>query len=224
MAGYISARFEKTDLPTSGLVRIVVRNLDQGTVPPAPTSSYFPTEPNTLRPFLVLEYVSDSVGERYVRVADLSDLTTYSQVALDTFEDGSADFVSAGVIPGDLITVFPSDTEQWTSEEYPGSTFTFSVASVLSATQIQLTKPLPVFQRDLSWAIDERGISGTTGITRRNGSPAVATTFLDVRFNNYFSDALTAENFTVAVKSGLDGLATESTGSGLTSESYTATP
>lgn len=224
MAGYISARFEKDLLPTSNQVRVIVRNLDEGPVPPLPTAAYFPTDPDELRGFLVLEYVSDIFGENYVRVATLSDITTYTTLSLDTFEDATTDFVSAAVAPGDVLTVVQPDPELWNSEEYPSLTYEFAVDTVLSATQITLTKPLPAFAASLNWTITARSLSGTEGVTRRNGSPAPGTVFRDVRFNRYVANALTANDYVTAVKAGMDTLSNEVTGAGLVDETYTSEP
>ena len=57
------------------------------TVPPVPTLSYFPTEPDLLRDFVLLEYVNDAVGERLVRVANINDINTYLVRRLKVFED-----------------------------------------------------------------------------------------------------------------------------------------
>lgn len=224
MAGYISARFEMDELPTSNQVRIIIRNLDQGSVPPSPGPSYFPTDPDDLQSFLVLEYVSDAIGERYIRVADLADVAALNALPLNTLEDVGVDFVAAGVVNGDVIEIVQPDTELWNSEEYPSITYQFAVQSVLSSTQITIAGAFPAFANGLNWSIATRSLSGTAGVTHREGSPAGGTLFRDTRFNRYFTEAVAATNYVTAVKAGMDALATEVTGAGLVSESYTASP
>lgn len=224
MAGYISARVEQDALPTSNQVRAIIRNVDQGVVPPTPNATYFPTDPDDLRAFLVLEYVSDVIGERYVRVATLADLTAYAVTPLNTFEDLSTDFVAAGVTAGDIIEIVQPDSELWNSEEYPTTVFQFAVATVVSTTQITVEGALPSFQTSLNWSLSARGISGTAGVTRREGTPAGGTLFRDSRFNRYFTDAVASTDYVSAVKAGMTTLATEVTGDGLIAETFTVSP
>lgn len=223
-ANYVSARFEKTDLSSAlGKVRCIVRNLFDGPVPPSPSSSYFPTQPIDLREFFVIEYVNDVIGERLVRVAALDDITTYGVQQLTVFEDLTADFVSAGVIVGDTLTVYPSVPEEWTSEEYPGASRRFVVTSILSATRITVQTPFPSFKAGISWAITSRGISGAyTGTTRRSGLPVPLDRFRDRRMNFLFGSIPEMDAFVLATKANLDALAQASTSSTLSSESYTS--
>jgi hypothetical protein len=225
MPAYISARFEKTLLSTSDQVRVIVRNLDQGDVPPAPSVTYFPTQPSGMQTFIVGEYVNDTVGERFKRVASLADTTGITSRALDTFDAALGNFVVAGVAPGDILEITLPDATLWTSEEYPtASPFQFSVVAVVSPTRLRVAQPFPAFGRDLTWSIPARSINNTDGITHRNGNPVGPVEFLDRRFNTYFLNALDAENFVSAAKASLDTLANEGTGSALTNESYTAGP
>lgn len=225
MASFVSARFEKDELPITGQVRIIVRNLDQGNVPPQPSTSYFPTDPDSLQPFIVSEFVSRVTGENYVRVASLADLDTLTVLPLTLLEDTTVDFVAAGVVATDLVEITPTNPEVWTSEEYPGTTpFVFQVGAVVSSTQLSLTLALPAFMNAVNWSIPTRSLSGTAGVTLREGDPANSTTFLERRFNRYFTDAVAATNFVTATKADLDALASESVGAGLTSESYTGEP
>jgi len=225
MASFVSARFEKDELLVTDQVRIIVRNLDQGNVPPQPSTSYFPTDPDTLQPFVVLDFISRVTGETFVRVASLSDLDTLTNLALNVFEDTAADFVTAGVVAGDNLEITLPAAEVWTSEEYPGANpFTFAVSTVISATQLEVSLPFPAFQNALSWGIPARSLTGTTGVTIRNTDPADSTTLLDRRFNRYFTNAVAATNFVTATKADLTALANESVGAGLVSESFTAEP
>jgi hypothetical protein len=225
MASFVSARFEKDELPITDQVRIILRNLDQGNVPPQPSTSYFPTDPDELQPFVVSEFVSRVTGENFVRIADLSDLDTLTVLVLNTLEDMTTDFIAAGVIASDLIEITLVEPEIWTSEEYPGTNpFVFSVSAVLSATQIEVALPFPAFGNALNWDIPARSLNGTAGVTLRSTVPPDSTTFLERRFNRYFIDAVAATNFVTATKADLDALANESVGAGLVSESYTAEP
>ena len=225
MAAYVSAAFENAFLPASGRVRVVVRNLDQGDVPPSPSPAYFPTQPSSLRTFIVCEYINDVVGERWSNVATLSDITTKTVRQLDILESASANFVAAGVAVGDVINVVIPEPAAWTSAEYPTTNpFQFSVLNVISATQVQVTPPFPAFLNGFNWAIPARTLNKTDGITRRNGSPPGPATFLDSRFNCYFDNAVDATNFITATKAGMDALAGTSTASTLVNQNYTASP
>lgn len=160
-----------------------------------------------------------------MRVATVADFTAYTELALTRFEDTGADFITAGVAPGDIIEVTLAAAEVWTSEEYPGTNpFTFVVDSVISATQLQTTQALPAFGNALTWNIPTRSITGSAGTTIRNTDPADSTRFLERRFNRYFTDAVAAENFVVATKADVRALASTSTGAGLVNESYTGVP
>lgn len=225
MASFVSARFEKDELPITELVRIILRNIDQGNVPPQPSTSYFPTDPDELQPFVVSEFVSRVTGENFVRVVDLSDLDTLTVLTLNTLEDTTTDFVAAGVIASDQIEITLVEPEIWTSEEYPGTNpFTFTISAVLSATQLEVSLPFPAFSSVLSWNIPSRSLTGTAGVTIRNTDPPDSTTFLERRFNRYFTDAVAATNFVTVTKADLVALANESIGAGLVSESFTAEP
>jgi hypothetical protein len=225
MASYVSAYFEKTALPASGRSRVIVRMLDDGTVPPQPSATYFPTSPDELNTFSVVEYVNDVVGERYVRVATLADMSSITALPLDTFESAGADFVTAAVVPGDLLELIIAEPAAWTSDEYPtGNPFTFVVTAVISATRLQVTPNFPAFGANLVWSVPARGVSGVNGVTHRQGTPAGPVLVRDTRFNSYWSDAVTADSFVAATKAQLDSLARESNGAGLVSESYTGAP
>lgn len=222
MVSAVSAKFEKDLITSTGEVRVIVKNLDEGRIPPSPSSTYFPTEPNSIRDFIVIEYVSDTIGERFARVATLSDFSSLDTKKLIEFEDSAADFVFAGVTSGDTLEVSLSDDTIWTSDEYPsGNPFVFVVDSVLSATKLKVFLPFPAFATNLSWSIPSRSITGSAGATRREGSPAGSTEFLDRRFNNYLDTAAEAESFVAATKADMESLATNSTGDGLTDEKFT---
>jgi hypothetical protein len=225
MSAYVSVTFEKTALSTSGRVRVIVRYLDQGPVPPAPTATYFPTQPDELNVFGIAEYVNDVSGERWVRVATLADIGSITELPLNTFESATADFVTAGVAAGDVLELTITEPEQWTSIEYPGTNpFSFVVTSVVSATQLTVTPNLPGFLADINWSIPTRTINNNDGVARREGSPAGPVNVRDRRFNAYFPDAVAAENFVSATKAQLDALANEGTGAGLVNENYTGQP
>jgi len=225
MTAYVSATFEKTLLPGSGRVRIIIRSLDQGPVPPLPSPVYFPTQPDDLNVFGVMEYVNDVTGERWVRVATLADFTGIAAVPLDTFEAATGNFLVAGVLPGDVLQLSVLEPEQWTSIEYPGTNpYSFIITGVLSATRLTVTPPFPGFLAAVNWSIPARSINNTDGVTHRNGSPAGPILVRDQRFNAYFPDAVGAENFVAATKAELDALSTESTGAALINENYTAVP
>ena len=226
MAAYISAAFENTYLPVSGRVRVVVRNLDQGNVPPPPSLTYFPTQPQSLQNFVVAEYLGDTVGERWNRVATLTDISTLTIRRLDVLESLSSNFIAAGVAVGDVINVSIAEPAAWTSAEYPTTNpFQFSVLSVISATQLQISPSFPAFQLGLNWTIPTRGLNKTDGVTRRSGSPVSPATFLDSRFNSYYEDAVGAQNFVIAVQAGMDSLAGSSTlATTLVNQNYTASP
>lgn len=222
MSVHLSYTFEKDELPTSPAVRVITRNRDDGDVPPSPGPSYFPTFPDDLREFLVVQYLGDSLGESFVRIATLADLTTYTTRSLDTFEDATADFVGDGVLPGDVLDISILDPNSWTSDEYPSSNpFQFSVLSVISATQLQVAVPFPAFATNLTWAITARSISGTLGKTRRNGSPVVSSIYRDSRFNRRFLTAVDAENYVAAAKADIASLVNDSMSANLVDETAT---
>ena len=222
MSVFVSYVFEKDQLTTAPTLRVITRNRDDGGVPPSPTTSYFPTLPNELREFLVLKYLDDNLGETYERIATLSDITGYPVLQLNTFEDTTTNFSTAGVGFADILEVSLLDPEPWVSSEYPsGNPFQFSVLSVVSATKILLATPFPVFAKDLTWSIPLRGISGIQGITRRTGSPAPGTTFRAGRYNRRFLTAVDGENYVVAAKAAILSLVNESMGSTLIDETGT---
>jgi len=223
-ASYVSARFEKTDLSASlGKQRCVVRNLYDGPVPPLPSGSYYPTQPASLRDFLVIEYVNDIVGERLVRIATLSDFITYAPQQLTIFEDLTMNFIAAGVNAGDVIEVYLGTSGEWSSEEYVPVPQRFTVASIIDATHVTVLTPLPSFKTTLNWGIPAKGIAKAgTGTTRRSGSPAPLTRFLDRRMNLLFDTVPDLDAFVAAAKASLDALAKASTSTTLSSESYTS--
>jgi len=222
MSVFVSYVFEKDQLTVAPTLRVITRNRDDGGVPPSPSVSYFPTLPNELREFLVLQYLDDVLGETYVRVATLSDISTYTVRALDTFEDSTANFSGAGVGFGDILEISVVNPETWTSSEYPSSNpFQFSVLGVISPTKIQIATPFPVFAANLTWSIPLRSISGIQGITRRNGSPSPGTIFRDGRHNRRFLTAVDGENYVVSAKAALLSLVNESMGSTLVDETGT---
>lgn len=220
-ASYVSARFENVEIPALGRVRCIIRNLDDGPVPPVPGPAYFPTSPDSLRPICVVEYVNLTLGERLVRIATLADLVTYgpSATPLTRFEIGSGDFVAAGVSSGDTLEVFIPEVTEWQSEEYPSTPFQFGVDAVLSPTTISLTRAFPSFKTNLSWRVIGRNSGTLNGTTRRPGiSPGGIC--LDTRFNLLFNDVASLDAFAEAAEANLQALATSSTSSTLTSYNF----
>lgn len=238
MTAYISARFEKDTLIASSQTRIVVRNIDNGAVPPAPTATYFPTHPDDYQTFIVAEYVNDTLGESFVRAATLADFSAYSYRPMSQIEDASGNFALAQV--GDTFEIFLSDPTIWTSEEYPASNFIFTVTSVIDNFNITVSPELPAFKTGLSWQIrriifagnppvgTETVITqGTVGKTRRPGLTYVfppIQLFLEKRFNAYFTSSVGASNFVEATKQEMIGLANELVGATITDETFTAGP
>lgn len=220
-SSYISARFEKTDLTgTAGKFRCIVRELDDGPVPPPPSPGYYPTSPDSLGNFLVLEYVSDVIGERLVRVATLADLSTYLPTRLTGFEVPTADFVAAGVLSGDKIRISPPNDAWWQSEEYPASPFEFTIASVVSPTRLIVSNDIPCFFTNMSWTVVGKTSGILNGTPRRATFPSGGTRFLDSRVNLYYDNVADMDAFILATKANLDALASASTTTTLTSESY----
>jgi hypothetical protein len=209
-ASYVSARFEKT------ANRLVIRYRDDGGVPPLPGPSYFPTTPDELREFLLIEHVSDVVGERLVRIATLSDLTAYDIATLNEFEVPS----TAGVTPGYTLRITLPTPSDWLSEEYPAQPFDFPIVAVPSATRFVVSRPFPSFKANLQWEAVGSGISGSTGITRRTSG--ALSVFRDSRMNLPFNSTAELETFVAAAKASIDALAAESTTATLTSETYTS--
>lgn len=221
VASYVSARFENTEIPALGRVRCIVRNLDDGAVPPVPGPTYFPTSPDELRAMLVVEYVNDTLGERLARIATLADLTTYgfTPVPLTRFGITGADFIAAGVTSGDTLEVTIPEPTEWLSEEYPSTPFQFGVSTVISATELELSRPFPSFKTNVSWNVLGRVSGSLTGRTRRPGK-VPGDLFLESRFNLLFNDVASLDAFTAAARASLDGLASSSTSSTLTSFNY----
>lgn len=195
-----------------------------------PTAVYFPTDPDNLRNFIVAEWVDDTLGEQFLNVATLLNLTAYTYRPLLQLED-SVGFGTTQA--GDLLEIFLDDPALWTSEEYPGSNFVFVVDSVIDVNNIVLTTEIPSFLKDCSWEV-RRLIGfvyvvitqGSNGITRRPGvnygSPPQQ--FLEKRFNAYFTSAVDAQNFVEATKAYMTGLANELLGATIVDENYTASP
>ncbi len=222
MAAYISVVFEKDRLSTSEQVRVIVRNRDDGSVPPLPSPTYFPTEPDDLRAFIVGQFINSVNGDMFTRIAALADISGVTIRELDTFQDLSANFTGAGVVPGDLLAITLPDPQLWTSDEYTDTNpHIFQVSSVLSATKLVINRPFPAFATGLAWAISARSISGTTGTTLRNGSPADGSFFRAHRYNRLYSTAVTAENSVTAMKADITALTNETVGSTLTTETVT---
>jgi len=173
-SNYVSATFETLyQAPPLDSYRCIVRNKDDGPVPPAPSPTYFPTHTNLLRDFLVFEHVSDTLGERLVRVMAPADVETIYVKRLNGFTDPTVDFVAAGVLPGDLLQVFMQQPEAWTSVEYPDANLRFVVSEVVDATTLTMTVPFPAWRKGLSWSIAVRGLTrASTGRTLREGTPA----------------------------------------------------
>lgn len=222
-SSYVSARFEKTDLtPSLGAVRCIVRALDDGPVPPPPGPAYFPTSPDALRNFLVLEYVNDTLGERYSRIATLADTAGLTARPLNAFECSAATFVTNGVVPGDYLELILPEPLEWQSEEYPAAPYRFLISNVLSETQLTVVQPIPSFKANVSWTIAGKASGAVNGTTRRSGFPSAGAVFIDARANLLFPDVPTLDAFEAAAKAGLDALASSSTSTTLTSENYSA--
>jgi hypothetical protein len=223
-ASYVSLYFEKTDLWTQlGQQRCIVRNLDDGPVPPLPGPGYYPTEPDSLRECFVGQYIDDTLGERLLRAATLADIGSYAYLPLTTFESVGAGFL--GVFPGDVLTVTIPVVAEWQSGEYPSAVFSFSITGSLSDDALTVLVPFPSFKSGISWEVPSRGLSGTlNGTTRRTGSPAPGTIFRDRRFNTLWPSVPQLDAFVAATKAQIDALGQTSTSSNLTSESYTSRP
>lgn len=222
-ASYVSARFEKTDLSVAiSKQRCIVRVLNDGPIPPVPGPSYFPTAPSELLSPFLLEYVNDDLGERFSRVCTVDELSTVAEQTLTRFEDLTVDFLAAGVAAGDVLNVTIAQPLEWSSEEYPGTSFQFIVASAISATEIAVLTPFPSFKANLGWSIPARTLArAASGVTRRSG-PDIA--FRDRRFNVLFDAVPQLDTFVVATKAGMDALSQTSTSSTLVSENYSSVP
>lgn len=221
---YVSVYFEKTDLYTEiGQQRCIVRNLDDGPVPPTPSPSYFPTEPDSLRACMLIEYVNATLGERFLRIAALSDIDIISVNRLIDFVATGVDFTS--VLPGDLLYVQIPHPAEWTSEEYPSSTFAFEVAAVMSPTRLRVVTPFPSFKTGLSWSVPARSLSGTyTGATQREVQPSPGQWLRDTRFNILWPSVPQLDAFVASTKAQLDELGQSATSTNLVSERYTSRP
>jgi hypothetical protein len=219
MGAYLSASFEKTVLTTSGQVRVIVKNRDDGDVPPAPSTNFFPTDPGDMQSFIVANYSGSA--ETYISVATVAELSSITARALDTVEDTTVDFVAAAVIAGDVIKITVADPQPWTSNEYPGTNpFSFTVDAILSTTKVRLTRPMPAFYNGFTWTIERVSLTGYAGKTLRNGSPSPGL-FRDSRFNRLFDNAIEAENAVTAMKADMLTLTNEAAGAGLTNETVT---
>lgn len=220
MAAYISASFEKTLLTTSEQVRVIVKNRDDGDVPPAPSALFFPTDPSALQSFIVANYSGSA--ETYVGISTVAQLTSVTARALDTIEDTTVgNFTGAGVIAGDVIKITIPDPQLWTSNEYPGTNpFSFTIDAVVSATEVRLTRPMPAFYNGFTWTIDRLSLTKYAGKTLRNGSPTPGY-FRDSRFNRLFETVIDAENAVIAMKADMLTLANDSAGANLTNEVIT---
>jgi len=222
MASYISVVFEKAQLVTSEQVRVIVRNRDDGNVPPNPSTSYYPTYPDDLQPFIVGLFINSVTGESFARIATVADLAGITIRTLDTLVDTGVDFVAAGVAIGDLIEVTLPDSELWTSDEYPDiNPHIFQVATIVNSTTITVTRPFPAHANSLNWAIPARSLIGAAGVTLRNGLPANGTEFLTTRFNRLYPTVVEAETSVVAMKADIGALMNENAGASLVSETVT---
>lgn len=208
-ANYVSVTFEtRYQSPPTDAYRCIVRNRDDGPVPPTPSSTYYPTHSSVLRDFLVFEHVNDVIGERFVGVAGVSDIDTLSAQKLLRFTDPGVDFVAAGVVAGDLLQIHMAQPEVWSSAEYPDAGLRFMVASVIDATTIEMTTPFPAWRRNLSWSIASRGLSrASTGRTVREGAPVALDRYLDRRYQTWFGSQPDLDAFVASVKMGVDLLA-----------------
>lgn len=221
-ASYVSARFEKTNLYAEiGKQRCILRNKDDGPYPPPPSPTYFPTDPNTLRNFILVEYVDDVVGERIVRIATISDIGGASSQLRD-LEDTSVDFIAAGVTPGDQVQFYLPQNAEWVSEEFPDALLRWTIVAALSPTKLRVVGEFPSFKSGLSWAIAARSLSSVNGVTRRTLDPAPLDQFLDKRFNALFSNVPARDAFVEATKASLDALGVSSTAGNDPSENYTS--
>lgn len=240
MPVYISARFEKKTLPVSDTTRIITRNLDQGAVPPTPNANYFPTDPNDYREFIVAQWSGDFVGgESFVRVADqsLDDFNNIPYRPMNKFSDAFTNFtIVASPLPvqvNDILEIYPVDTTLWgDSQEYPGSSFRFTITSVLDSTNLLVTPEIPSFITGLSWTIkrvtppsvlEVAILSGSSGIPRRDGL-IIPGFFREKRFNSYFTTAIAASNFVSATKIAMQILTDALLALEISTEDYTAGP
>lgn len=233
MPVHISARFEQNNLPISGFTRTIIRNRDDGAVPPQPSSTYYPTHTDDFREFIVAEYINDFVGEAFVRAASFSlndfGLLTYSP--LNQFEDLSGAFAAAQV--NDILEIILTDTTLWTSQEYPASNFIFTVTGLVDANNVLVSPEIPAFRTGLTWelrrvtppSLTEAVIAqGTLGIPRRPGVTVPLTKFREKRLNIYSASAITAVNLVKSTKIEMELLTEELLAAEITVEDYTAGP
>lgn len=212
-ANYVSATFETLyQAPPTDAYRCIVRNRDDGPVPPQPAATYFPTDSNLLRDFFVFEHVSDILGERLVRVMTPADVDAIATQKLVRFTDASVDFMAAGVQAGDLLQIFMAQPEVWTSIEYPDASLRFPVAEVIDATTIEMSVPFPSWRKGLSWTIANRGLTrASSGRTVREGTPAPLDLYRDRRYQTWFGSTPDMDAFVSATKTSLDLLALQAT-------------
>jgi len=220
MGSYVSADFEIDYLEPTDEVRLILRNRDTGDVPPAPSAVHFPTYPDSLKHCIVAEYVSDSIGERYVRVATPDDIGALPYLALNTLVDTTTDFST--VLQGDKIVVSPTNYTLWQSTEYPSTTFEFTVANVVDSTTLEIYGAFPAFMKDISWELTGGSLRSNYGVTRRAGNPTGPVYFKDRRFTTYHASVASAHILIASVKAGLDALATDTTTASLSDTTYTA--
>lgn len=224
MSAYISAVFEKDRLIAAGKIRVVTRNRDDGVVPPTPGPTYFPTHPNNMQYFIVGNYNGST--EAYVGISTLAQLTSITARALDYMEDTSVNFTLPfpGVQVNDIVYVSITDSQYWTSAEYPGTNpFQFAVKTVApggNVNRLELHAPFPAFYNGFSWTIPTRNLLGYTGKTLRQGAPGVGN-FRDRRFNRVFNDVAEAENEVITMKAYMLALTNEVAGANLVDETVT---
>lgn len=225
-SNYVSATFETVyQAPPIDSYRCIVRNKDDGPVPPAPSLTYFPTHTNLLRDFLIFEHVSDTLGERLVRVMTPADVETIYVQRLNRFTDPTVDFVAAGVVQGDLLQIRMQQPEVWQSVEYPDANLRFVVLSVIDSTTLEMAVPFPAWRKGLSWSIANRGLTrSSTGRTLREGSPAPLDLYRDRRYQTWFGSSPDLDAFVGATKTSLDLLALQVTQAAATTqqENYTS--
>ena len=225
MSAYISAIFEKTQIVTPSVtkVRLIMRNRDDGVVPPTPGPTYFPTQPNTLA-YCIIGSASGAV-ESYVGIADMAEMTSVTARALDWMDDTTVNFSTAGVLVNDVIQVNITDPQYWTSAEYPGTNpFQFIVKTVApgaNVNRLELYTSFPAFYNGFNWTIPRLGLSGYAGRTLRNTTPGGTFQFRDYRFNQVFTTVVDLETAVTAMKADMLSLTNAVTGSELVNETVT---
>jgi len=214
MSGNISVTFEKDNLNQANKVRVITRIIDQGDVPPSPSSTYFPTDPSSLKYCIVGEVIASGNEERFSRIATLADFAPIALETLNYFEDASVDFNALGILTSDTLEIAHTYPEYWTSEEFPGTRFLFSISEVAPGgdhTRLRVGENFPSSMPNLSWQILRDGVSivtNNTGITK--WSKLATGTFRTHRFNSYFNDSVEADNFVAATKAQIQSLANAS--------------